>query len=175
MTRDELDTLVRTHQAEIYRYVRYLGAMERATAEDLVQETFLAAFRSPNPPPVHEVRRQSGWLRGIARNLFLAHCRKSRNSPVRTDSASLERAENVWCTEFLRASDGFDYVEALRRCLGTLGQKQRRFLDLRYTQKKSRVEMAQLLRMTEDGIKSALQRIRGMLLDCIQRRTETAP
>src|SRR5262245_1669606 len=173
MNRDELETLVRTHQAEVYRYVRYLGAMERGLAEDLVQETFLAAFQSPNPAPANDVRRQSGWLRGIARNLFLAHCRKARNSPVHADSSSLQRAEECWAVEFLRDGDGFDYVEALRRCLGTLGQKQRRFLDLRYAEKKSRVEMAQLLRMTEDGIKSALQRIRAALMDCIQRRIGT--
>jgi RNA polymerase sigma-70 factor (ECF subfamily) len=173
MTRDELETLVRTHQAELYRYVRYLGASDCATAEDLVQETFLAAFRSPNPPPVTEDRRQAGWLRGIARNLFLAHCRKTRNSPVRTDPATLERAESVWAVEFLREGDGFDYVEALRRCVGTLGDKQRTVLDLCYTQGKSRGEMAQRLRMTEDGIKSALQRIRAMLMDCIQRRLQT--
>jgi RNA polymerase sigma-70 factor (ECF subfamily) len=173
MNRGELETLVRTHQAEVYRYIRYLGAVDCALAEDIVQETFLAAFQSPNPAPATDVRRQSAWLRGIARNLFLAHCRKTRNSPVRADSSSLQRAEECWAVEFLRQGDGFDYVEALRRCLGSLDQKQRRFLDLRYAEKKSRVEMAQLLRMTEDGIKSALQRIRGMLQNCIERRIGT--
>jgi RNA polymerase sigma-70 factor (ECF subfamily) len=173
MTRDELETLVRTHQAELFRYVRYLGAMDCAVAEDLVQEAFLAAFQSPNPPPSHEERRQSAWLRGIARNLFLGYCRRNRNSPVRTDSATVERAESLWAAEFLRDSDGFDYVEALRRCLGNLGRKQRQVLDLRYAQHKSRGEMAQMLQMSEDGIKSSLQRIRAMLFECIQRRVQT--
>jgi RNA polymerase sigma-70 factor (ECF subfamily) len=173
MTRDELETLVRTHQAELFRYVRYLGAGDCAAAEDLVQETFLAAFQSPNPPPAGDDRRQSAWLRGIARNLFLAYCRRQRISPVRADSATLEKAEALWATEFLRKGDGFDYVEALRQCLGHLGQRQRQVLDMRYAQKKSRVEMAQLLRMSQDGIKTALQRIRAMLMDCIQRRLET--
>jgi RNA polymerase sigma-70 factor, ECF subfamily len=174
MNRDELETLVRTHQAEIYRYVRYLGAFDRALAEDLVQDAFLAAFGSPNPPPLDELRRQSAWLRGIARNLFLAHCRRERNSPVTADSTSLERAEGIWATEFLRDGDGFDYVEALRTCLGTLAEKQRQFLDLRYHQHKSRLEMAQLLKMSQDGIKTALHRIRTSLLDCIQRRLHSA-
>ena len=174
MTRDELATLVRTHQAEIFRYIRYLGAVERAQAEDLVQDTFLAACQSADPPPPFDVRRQSAWLRGIARNLFLAHCRKRRNSPVRSDAASLEEAEEVWAAEFLRSGDGFDYVEALRSCLGALGGKQRRVLELKYTQGKSRVEMAQLLQMTEDGVKTALQRLRAALLDCIQRRLRNA-
>jgi RNA polymerase sigma-70 factor (ECF subfamily) len=174
MTREELETLVRTHQAEIYRYVRYLGASDCAVAEDLVQDTFLAAFQSADPPPGSDLRRQSGWLRGIARNLFLYHCRRVRTNPVRTDTASLEKAENLWAVEFLRDGDGFDYVEALRRCLGTLGGKQRQVIDLCYNQGKSRLEMAKLLQMTEDGIKSALQRIRAALLSCIQRRLPTS-
>ncbi|MBL8793694.1 MAG: RNA polymerase sigma factor [Planctomycetia bacterium] len=174
MNRDELATLVRTHQAEVYRYVRYLGALDCARAEDLVQDTFLAAFRIPNAPPADDLRRQSAWLRGIARNLFLAHCRRERNSPVTMDSDSVERAETVWAREFLRDGDGFDYVEALRGCLATLADKQRQFLDLRYAQHKSRLEMAQALKMTQDGIKTALQRIRSALLECIQRRLHAA-
>jgi len=170
MNRDDLEMLVRAHQAELFRYLRYLGAMDHTLAEDLVQETFLAAFRSPDPPPVGEIRRQSAWLRGIARNLFFAHCRRSRTSPVHVDSAYLEQAEAVWATEFLREADGFDYMEGLRHCLKRLAEKERHLLDLRYAQEKSRAKMAHLLAMTEDGIKSALRRIRASLADCIEQR-----
>lgn len=40
--------MVRTHRAEVYRYVRYMGAGWQV-AEDLDQETFLAACRSTHP------------------------------------------------------------------------------------------------------------------------------
>ena len=71
MSRDELEALVLAHQAELYRYVRYLGAGDPNAAEDLVQETFLAAFKSQNAPAASESARHAAWLRGIARNLFL--------------------------------------------------------------------------------------------------------
>ena len=174
MTRDELESLVRCHQAEIYRYVRYLGAEDRTVAEDLVQETFLAAFRTTTVLPLDDVGRRSAWLRGVARNLFLVHCRRNRRRSVLADSASLERAEAVWAKEFLRDGDGFDYVEALRNCMGKLGEKPRQLLDLRYGQNKSRTEMAQLAAMSEDGIKTALQRTRAALLECIQRHVHAA-
>lgn len=112
----EFESVLRWHQAHIYRYVRYLGAMDCALAEDLTQETFLAAFRSSTPFPADE-REQSAWLRGIARNLFLAHCRQARNNPVHIDSQAVEQAEVLWREEFLREGDGFDYVEALRECM----------------------------------------------------------
>ncbi|MFN4257836.1 MAG: RNA polymerase sigma factor [Gemmataceae bacterium] len=176
MNREELTALVRCHQAEIYRYLRYLGAVDAATAEDLVQETFLAALRSESPPPASEERRRAAWLRGIARNLFLAHCRKQRANPVRVDSSTLEQAEHLWATEFPRSNSIVDYQQALRQCLDKLADKPKQLLTMRYTQEKSRAEMARLLHMSENGIKSALQRVRAMLADCIQRhlRTETA-
>jgi RNA polymerase sigma-70 factor (ECF subfamily) len=170
MTGDELETLVRMHQAEVYRYVRYLGAESAAVAEDLVQETFLAAFRSSSPPSGADGRVQSAWLRGIARNLFLGYCRHARNAKVRSDSDALDRAEVLWSSQFLRGGDGFDYVEALRSCMQKLADRQRHMLQLQYTEGKSRAEIASLLEMTEDGIKSALRRTRAALAECIKRR-----
>jgi RNA polymerase sigma-70 factor (ECF subfamily) len=169
VSRDELTALVGIHQAELFRYLLYLGARDRATAEDLVQETFLAAFRSAQAPCPSDERSQAAWLRGIARNLFFAHCRKGKKlKPL--DNATLQRAEEIWACEFLGAGDGFDYVEALQGCLKRLSERQRQLLDLRYADEKSRAEMAELLRLTEDGVKIALRRIRALLADCIQQR-----
>ena len=38
--------LIESHQAELWRYLRYLGC-DAAEAEDLTQETFLAALSGP--------------------------------------------------------------------------------------------------------------------------------
>ena len=169
MDRDTLVTLVKAHQAEVFRYLRYLGA-SRADAEDLVQETFLAAATSPNCPNPLDGRAAAGWLRGAARNHFLRLCRRKKTDRVRADSRFLERAEATWTAEFLRDGDGFDYVEALRKCLDRLTDRQRRAVDLRYAEKRSRAEMARQLDMTENGVKSLLRRIRAALGDCVQRR-----
>ena len=75
----------------------------------------------------------------------------------------------MWSTEFRRGGDGFDYAEALRTCLEELSEKQRRLVDMRYAEKKSRSEMARLARMTENGIKSLLRRIRSVLGECVKR------
>ena len=168
MDRSILESLVRVHQAELYRFVRYLGA-ERSAAEDIMQETFLAAFKADLPAALNNARGEAAWLRAIARNLFLKHCRHLKNSPVTTDDTLLKKAEALWSTEFLRGGDGFDYVEALRTCLEELSEKQRRLVDMRYAQKKSRSEMAHLSQMTENGIKSLLRRIRSVLGECVKR------
>lgn len=194
MDRGSFEALVRAHQAEVYRYVRYLGA-DRTTAEDLVQETFLAVLRQgfgrPSPPELQrrraavlggadsrgetgDVRNQSAWLRGVARNIFLMHCRREKKDPVRVNSDSLEKAEAVWDSQFLREGDGFEYVEALRECLGVLSEKQRGLVQLQYFQRKSRSEMASLYRMTADGVKSLMRAVRARLADCVDRRLGAA-
>jgi RNA polymerase sigma-70 factor (ECF subfamily) len=165
--RDELAAMVRINQAGIYRYLRYLGA-DQPTAEDLVQETFLTAFQSRRAE--RDLASPSAWLRGIARNLFLQHCRRGRRSPVVADSEHLEEADRMWRSVFLRGGDGFDYLDALRRCLHDLPAKQRDVLDMRYRDDKSRGEMAQFLGISEDGIKSLLRRIRAALAKCVEKR-----
>ncbi|MBI3272239.1 MAG: RNA polymerase sigma factor [Planctomycetes bacterium] len=174
MDRDTLAELVHARQAEIFRYLRYLGALDAGVAEDLAQETFLAAFRSTAPPPLDDERACAAWLRGIARNLFLMHCRRARANPVRTDEATIERAEAFWATRFLRSGDGFEYIEALRACVSGLSERARRLLDLCYAQRKSRDEMARSLDMSEDGIKSMLRRTRAALAECVRRRLAEA-
>lgn len=169
MKKETLEVLVKAHQAEVYRYLRYLGADNEA-AEDLVQDSFLEAFRSSKAPELDDVRGRAAWLRAIARNLFLNYCRRRRRSPVRANSEYLEQAESFWVTGFLRGGDGFDYVEALRACLERISQKHRHLLRQRYAEGKSRPEMSRFFKMSENGIKSLLRRIRLTLGECIRRR-----
>ncbi len=173
MNRDDLEMLVRAHQAELFRYLRYLGS-DRATAEDLVQETFLAAFAAADRPDLSNEKLRSAWLRGIARNVFLNFCRRRKVSPVVVNSDTLEEAEATWSEKFLRGGDGFDFVEALRRCLDILPDRSREVIDMRYSEKRSRAELAELLEMTEDGIKSLLRRTRMILAECISARLRSA-
>lgn len=168
MDRSELESLVRIHQAAIYRYARYVGA-DAVAAEDIVQETFLAAFRGRAIPGTGS-SAEAAWLRGIARNIFLQHCRRARTGPITADSDFLEQAEAAWSGEFLRSDDGFDYVEALHQCLETLSPEQRRIIEQRYAEKKSREEMARQAGLSENGIKSVLRRIRATLAECIRKR-----
>jgi RNA polymerase sigma-70 factor (ECF subfamily) len=169
MDRELLAAIVTAHQTELYRYARYLGA-DPAAAEDLVQETFLTAFETVMPPETAEPRVRAAWLRGVLRNLFLRYCHRRHAGPILSGADFLEKAEAVWKSDFLRAGDGFDYIESLRKCLQSLPERQRKALDLQYAQKKSRSEIARLFAMTEDGIKSFMRRIRLALADCIRKR-----
>ena len=172
MDRQTLAELIRVHQAELYRYMRYLGAKEDV-AEDLVQETFLAAMRSNHAPVDEPPNVAAAWLRGTGRNLFLTYCRRQRRNPVKLSSDFLREADNRWASVFLRDGDGFDYVEALRRCVAGLNGRKRSAIDMRYKDGKSRVEMASALGITENSVRSLLQRVRAALANCVERRLKT--
>jgi RNA polymerase sigma-70 factor (ECF subfamily) len=67
MGREPFEAVMTTHHPEIYRYLRRV-TFRSADAEDLVQETFLRAFRAYRAlPPDANVR---AWLFAIATNLF---------------------------------------------------------------------------------------------------------
>jgi RNA polymerase sigma-70 factor (ECF subfamily) len=176
MTHEQLESLIRTHQAMVYRYLRYMGAAADV-AEDVAQETFFAAYKSGSVPledAAAEGGRCAAWLRGVARNQLLMYFRKSRSNPVSSDptvlAQALEQADAIWATELLRAGDGFDYAEALQKCLQRLQGTQRKVLDLFYGEEYSRAQIAQSLNMSEDGIKSLLRRVRSALRECVQSR-----
>jgi len=166
MEQGMLEFIVRSNQAELYRYVKYLGA-DSATAEDVVQVAFLAAFRSKKVPDLENVQVRGAWLRSIARNTFLNYCRKKKRSPVVADSGAMEEAERFWSTEFLGEGDGFDYLNALSGCVDRLAEKTKTLIQMRYTERKSRAELAVFFEMTEDGIKSLLRRVKRALGKCV--------
>ena len=169
MEPEELDALVRRNQASLYQFLRFLGATP-PVAEDLAQETFLAAARSDRPPPVTDVAGTATWLRVVARNRFYSHCRREQRNPVAADPEWLAKADTYWATEFVRDDEGAGYRAALRQCLAALPEDQRRALLLRYTERQGRDEMGRALGLSEDGVKSLLRRVRAGLAACVRRR-----
>lgn len=169
MDRLTLEMVVRRHQAEIFRYLRYLGAVAE-DAEDLVQDVFLAAFHAERQPDLDDVRGTAAWLRAIGRNLFLRHCARRKRDGIAASIQECKEAESVWANEFLRDDDGFKVMDALRDCLETLPEKQRQALDMRYRDRVPREAMGQRLAITGDGVKSLLRRIRSALAECIEKR-----
>jgi RNA polymerase sigma-70 factor (ECF subfamily) len=169
MTKENLAQLIEAHQAEVFRYLKYLGA-DHAVAEDLVQDAFLRAFKAAVTPDLENPNLRRAWLRRIAHNLFMDHCRRKTASPVSFDSATADHAEAFWQNEFLPHDEGFGCLEALEQCLRDLPGRSREMIDSFYARRCSRDDIAQEFGITTDGVKMALRRIRQVLGECIQQR-----
>lgn len=165
-TEVRLETLVHQFQADVWRYLRYLGAMA-ADADDLTQETFLAVARSTFEERSPE--QTAGYLRTVARNqLLMARRRQGRE----VNTVELEAAEEVWSANI--GSAGMDgYLTALADCLEHVDGRARQAIDQAYRDRRSRAEIASNLQMKSDGVKSLLRRTREILRQCIERKAKT--
>ena len=116
ISQDEVVRLVQAHQAEVWRYLRYLGASAEL-ADDLTQDTFLQLLRAPFA--VRSPQQTAGWLRTVARNLFV---RAFRRPPF--ELAELETMEAAW-SGFAGDDAGGEALARLRGCLERLDGRAR--------------------------------------------------
>src|SRR5690606_9151613 len=139
------------HQAGVWRYLRVLGCTP-AEADDLTQETFLAVLQRP----FEEVApaATAAYLRRAARSLFLTAKRRSARWVALEE---LDQLESQW-VQWAGDDAGESLLTALGRCLGTLADKARRGVDLRYREGRRRSERAAALGMSEAGANTLLQR-----------------
>ena len=158
-----LADVVRLHQDPIRRYLAYLGCPP-SEADDLVQEAFLAFLRAGARDMGYPAT--GSYLRKTARNLLVAHLRKRQTRPL---LLNLDEADAAW-GRFDRGDGGEGYLEALRGCLRSLQQRAVEALRLRYGEGRSREEIGRSLGLAVGGVKTLLERSKGLLRDCIETR-----
>jgi RNA polymerase sigma-70 factor (ECF subfamily) len=142
----------------VYSYVRR-RVMPRAEAvEDLVQEVFLAAWRS-----LGNFRGEASlhhWLRGIARYKVEDYYRKRLREPkVRVE---IEEAlpELTFIPRYEEQLDRASNLQKMHRVLARLPESYGLVLLWRYLEQRSAREMAQLAGKSEKAIERLLARAR---------------
>jgi RNA polymerase sigma-70 factor (ECF subfamily) len=163
----DLASLVRRHQAGVWRYVRFLGA-DQSEADDLTQETFLALARGQFVE--RDERQTAGYLRVVARNQLLA-LRRKQNREIST--VELEAADSVWAAAAGPDGSLNTYLDALRDCLGQLEGRAGQAIQLHYHEHAGREAIAKKLEMQPDGVKTLLRRTRTVLRECVERKIQT--
>ncbi len=164
----DLASLLRQHQAGVWRYVRFLGA-DTTEADDVTQETFLALARGGFVE--RDERQTAGYLRVVARNQLLA-LRRRQHREVNT--VELEAADSVWAAAAGPDGSLSNYLEALRDCLAQIEGRARDAIDMHYRDHAGRDAMASQLGMKPDGVKTLLRRTREVLRECIERKIKTS-
>jgi RNA polymerase sigma factor (sigma-70 family) len=160
------EAMVRCHLPWVWRYLRAHGATAHE-ADDLAQDTFVVALRkdaSGLPPAA-----TAAFLRRTARHLLLRARRRQRGAVELADAV-----DELWRRDC--ADGGEELLAALRACVGLLGPRTRRALELAYgyasatSERASRAAVARHLDMTENGVKTLLQRARQRLRLCLTRK-----
>lgn len=154
MTREDFIILVRREQAGLRRLLLALCLGDGQEADDLAQETFLRAYEAS--ARYVDTGSESAWLRRIAWNCFL-NSRRSRRPQLET---GLERAESL--PGGSEADAAFQY-EALYSAIRQLSPNERNAVLLFYMEDRPIAEIAQIMNLAENTVKSALWRARHHL------------
>lgn len=165
------EILVREHSAMVRAFL--LSAVrDPATADDLLQEAFLVAWK--NLDRYDRSLPFGPWVRGIAGKLVLSHRRKiGRSKMFYCDDESLGFLENH-SDELLQqtGSEFEDKLEALTRCMEELSGPQRETIKLHYEEGLLCKEIAPRIGLGVEAVKKHLQRGRAALARCIERRMQ---
>jgi RNA polymerase sigma-70 factor (ECF subfamily) len=164
------EALVREHADMLTVYLRSaLGDV--SDIDDLFQETMIVAWRRLDD---YDQQRPFGaWLRGIARNLLLAHRRKE--SQRHYTPAMLDRLEARLADLGRRHGDTWkDKVELLRGCVQSLPEHYRVVVTQRYYQQQAIQQVSNALGLSSAAVKKRLQRARALVLDCMDKKLETS-
>lgn len=175
-----LDILVDEHYEYLYRYAhRYFRSADKA--EELVQETFLAAttalkrFEGGSSPRT--------WLTSILRHKIMDAMRvKNREQPMDVealDNKDLDLFDEVghWRMDsgpsnWGRSPDSLlkerEFLTILQSCLGKLPQSVRQVFLLREMEGYAREEISENLQLTSSNVGVILHRARLSLQRCLQ-------
>jgi RNA polymerase sigma-70 factor, ECF subfamily len=145
-----MQVLFARHHVRVYRFVLRLLRDEMA-AEDVIGEVFLDVWRQANR---FEGRSAvSTWLIAIARFKALSQLRKRREDGLDDETAeSIEEPSDD--PELALAK--LDKGEKLRKCLAGLSREHREVIDLVYYHEKSIEEVARIVGIPENTVKTRM-------------------
>lgn len=135
-------------------------------AEDVVQETFLEAWRSL--PKLREPERLSAWLDGICRNICKRHLHAKSSTPhvsplpESLDEESLDLSEQL-VIDPVEELERQDMQVLLDRALSHLEESTRELIELCYLAELPQREVAQRLDMSLGALELKLHRARQKL------------
>ena len=162
--REAFGTLVREHQSMVFS-IAYNFLRNDAVAEELAQEVFLELFHSVRS--IESPAHLTFWLRRVATHRCIDHSRRQRNRPA----VPLEHVAEPSSSPNM--ADPF-IGEALRKLTASLPEKARSVLILRFQEDLDPTEIAKLLGMPLNTVKSHLQRSLGILREKLERTKSRA-
>jgi RNA polymerase sigma-70 factor (ECF subfamily) len=163
------EALYDAYYRRVYAYL--LGHVgDKATAEDLLQETFLRAWRHINETPVMAPQRRAAWLFTVARNLLHD---QHRRQTARTRAELLLAADvSIAATDPEEAHNLRELVASADLAISRLPPEQRIALTLQVVGGMSSREIADALGRPPGTVRYQLSRARASIAKALSLLTE---
>jgi RNA polymerase sigma-70 factor, ECF subfamily len=157
-----MQVLFARHHVRVYRFVLRL-VRDESVAEDLISEVFLDVWRQAGR---FEGRSQvSTWLLAIARFKALSALRRRPDEEL--DDETAEAIEDPSDDPEV-SLDKKDKSAAIRKCLEKLSAEHREIIDLVYYHEKSVEEVAQIVGIPENTVKTRMFYARKRLAELLK-------
>ena len=163
--RDAFASLVRLNQSMVYS-LAWNSLRDQALAEELAQDVFLELHKAL--PGLDSPAHVTNWLRRVAMHRCIDHVRRERSRPrVALDDIPEPVAESTGTTDLLM-------LQKVRSVIGTLPARARAVVVLRYQEDMEPTEIAGVLGLPVNTVKSQLHRALAMLRAKLQRSARIA-
>ncbi len=184
---DEALRWLKEHGDAVWRFAM-IRMRSRALAEEVVQETLLAAMRSAAGPA--SARSERSWLLGIASHKIADHYRASARQrrlsrgatpgelPRESEPAAAPfTADGRWAQvprpweEPSESAKRREQLSRLRGCMDTLPPSLDQALWLREVLSLDAAEVCEILGLTAQALWTRLHRARAALRECMERKS----
>jgi RNA polymerase sigma-70 factor (ECF subfamily) len=157
-----MQVLFARHHVRVYRFVLRL-VRDQTKAEDLISEVFLDVWRQAGK---FEARSAvSTWLLAIARYKALSALRRRPDEELDDETAAaIEDPGDDPETALEKKDKG----EILRKCLTTLSPEHREIIDLVYYHEKSVEEVAEIVGIPQNTVKTRMFYARKRLSELLK-------
>ena len=157
-----MQVLFARHQVRVYRFVLRL-VRDQSVAEELVGEVLLDVWRQAGRFEARSTA--STWLLAIARYKALSALRRRTDQELDDDkAATIEDPGDSPEVAVLKQNKG----EVLRQCLTALTPEHREIIDLVYYHEKSVEEVAQIVGINENTVKTRMFYARKRLSELLK-------
>lgn len=177
----EPSTWVDAHGDRLFRYA-LSRVRDASSAEDLIQDTFLAALKSRDR--FKGSSSELTWMTGILRNkIFEFYRRQAKDVPLLPSDEEADReseffdgrhwsasaAPRDWGGEPARKAETAEFSAALRKCLDALSRNTARAFVLREMEGVAAKDAAEALGVAPGHLAVLLYRARMRLRRCLER------
>ena len=175
---------VDAHSDKLYNWCLY-KTNNKEIAEDLVQDTFMAAFQAMNK--FEGKSDPKTWLFSILNNKIADHFRKLYRNPTLTESGLTHSSDATFFESFFTADgswikdqrpgnwpddahllDDAEFVKTLQACMGELPTSWFAAINLKYLEEKKGEIICQELQITPTNFWQILHRAKLQLRKCLE-------
>jgi RNA polymerase sigma-70 factor (TIGR02943 family) len=179
----DAQSLIDAHGDALYRFA-LVRVRDKDAAEDLVQETFLAALQGTYRESGPTAERR--WMIGIMKHKVIDYFRRTSREPIQQADPSGLAAEDTflddghwkpeaapmqaWTEQPDRLIERRQFWEALAGCMDRLPPRAAQVFTLRELDELDTDQICELLQLTPTNFGVILYRARKQLRDCLGSR-----